>query len=96
MRHALFEYEPLAAVFERSGIGEGGGDAITLCLALTLVDSPNLLTERGALLRDGDGAHHLALGDSICIRSRPHALPYCRTASERVRPPHTNFHPTRS
>ena len=81
MRHALFEYEPLAAVFERSGIGEGGGDAITLCLALTLVDSPNLLTERGALIVDGRENRHLAPGVVICFRSRPNALPYCRTAA---------------
>ena len=81
VRQGLFDYEPLAAAFERRVGGEGGGDAVTLYAPLAMVENPNLLTDRGALLQDGDGAHHLALGDVICFRSRPNALPYCRTAA---------------
>ena len=81
MRQGLFDCEPLAAAFEGRGGGEGRGDAVTLCAPLSLVDRASRLTDRGALLQDGDGAHHVAPGDVICIRSRPNALPYCRTAA---------------
>ena len=73
----FFDYKPLAAAFERRGGGECGGDAVTLCLPLILRDQPNRLSERGcsladrgALLRDGRGAHHLAPGDVICSSGR--------------------------
>ena len=44
------------------------------------MDDPQRLTERGALLLIR-GLSHLALGDVICIRSRPNALLHCRTAA---------------
>ena len=98
MQHALFDCEPSAAAFERYSSGEGGGDAVTLCAPIVVFDDPNRLTDRG-VLNDNSGTFHLAPGDVVCIRSRPNARPYCRTAAlvtERLRPPTTRCLPTRS
>ncbi len=98
-QHGLFDYKPLATVFKQRGGVEGRGDAVMLCASLALVDNPNLLTERGALLLDGDGAHHLALGDVICIFAAqlPALLPNCfHWSSESVPSPITHCLRTRS
>lgn len=71
----------MASAFEQHASGGGGGDTVTLCLPLILRDDPSRFTELGAFLVDGDEAPHLALGDVICIRSRPSAQPYCCTAA---------------
>ena len=78
----LFECEPSAAAFAIYGTGEGGGERnpVTLCAPFALRDEPHLLTDCGAIVRD-DSGYHLAQGDVVCIRSRPNAPPYCRTAA---------------
>ena len=42
LQFGLFDNEPLAMVFERRGIGKGGGDAVTLFPLLMFLDDPNL------------------------------------------------------
>jgi hypothetical protein len=79
MQHALFDCEPSAAVFERHGSGEGKGEIVTLCTPLIVHDNPLFLTDCGILLYSVHGTHQIAPGDVVCIRSRPNALPYCRT-----------------
>ncbi len=79
MPFGLFDLEPSAAAIARPGGGEGG--TATLCVPLILFDDPSQITERGAnLCRFSTCTHHLAPGDVICVRSRPGAPSYCRTA----------------